>query len=393
TRAPLLRVGLIRQGEPDTPAHHRHIIIIDMHHIISDGTSVWQFEKDFMAIYAGEELPPREIQYKDYAEWRKSSEERETLKQQEAYWLEQMAGELPVMELPLDRPRPTIQGYEGDREEFHMSAAQTAALSAIARETGATLYMTLLALFNIYLSKLTGMEDIVVGTPTAGRRHADLETVIGMFVNTLCMRNKPRGEKNYPEFIREVKNGALAAFENQEYPYEELVEKTGVKRDTSRNPIFDVMFVLQNVEENDVTIPGMKLTHYPYQNKTSKFDLTLQAIEAREGLEFSLEYSTRLFKKETIERFIGYFKQVTASVIKDHRQAIYEIDVLPETEKRRLLLEYNKTALDYPKDKTIYELFQEQVEKTPGKEAVKECVKTGEGQTLTYRELNERTNR
>ncbi|MCP4156330.1 MAG: AMP-binding protein, partial [bacterium] len=400
TRAPLLRVGLIKPPEPDAPAHRaisrtppRQIIIIDMHHIISDGTSVRQFEKEFMALYDGEEMGPQRIQYKDYSQWRKSKDVRETLKQQENYWLEQMDGELPVLELPLDYIRPTHQGYEGDRQEFQLDVEETAAMNKIARETGATLYMTLLALLNIFLSKMSGMEDIIVGTPIAGRGHADLETVIGMFISTLCMRNKPAGKKRFTDLLREVKNGALAAFENQEYPYEELVEKVDVKRDTSRNPLFDVMFVLQNLEENEVSIPGLKLSPYPFENPTSKFDMTLQAIEIEGRLEFSLEYSTKLFKKETINRFIGYFRQIATTAIKNPTREIYKIEVLPAAEKQRLLIEFNKTAKEYPKDKTIYELFQEQVEKTPEKEAVRVCGQEGEEQTLTYRELNENTNR
>ncbi|MCP4154222.1 MAG: amino acid adenylation domain-containing protein, partial [bacterium] len=188
SRAPLLRVGLINLREPDagtlrekdTPRNERHIIIVDMHHSISDGTSVWIFEKEFMALYGGEELAPQTIQYKDYSEWLNSAEARETLKEQETYWLERMTGELPVLELPQDYSRPALQGFEGDRKEFQLRAGETAALNKITRETGVTLYMTLLALFNVFLSKISGMEDIIVGTPTAGRRHPDLETVMGM---------------------------------------------------------------------------------------------------------------------------------------------------------------------------------------------------------------------
>ncbi|MCP4157613.1 MAG: non-ribosomal peptide synthetase, partial [bacterium] len=355
SQAPLLRVGLIREAEPYTTTP-QYTLMVDMHHIISDGTSVGVFEKEFMAIYGGEELKPQRIQYKDYSERQNSNEVGKEQEEQEAYWLEQLAGELPVLELPLDYIRPTLQGFEGDRQEFQVSAEEAAQLNKIARETGATLYMILLALFNIFLAKISGMEEIIVGTPTAGRGHADLETIIGMFVNTLCMRNKPAGKKRFTDYLREIKNGALAAFENQEYPYEELVEKVDVKRDTSRNPLFDVMFVLQNVEENHVSIPGLKLSPYPFENSTSKFDMTLQAMELEESLAFSLEYSTKLFKKETINRFIGYFRQITTTVIKKPTREIFKIEVLPAAEKQRLLIEFNKTAKEYPKDKTIYEL-------------------------------------
>ncbi|MCP4155223.1 MAG: AMP-binding protein, partial [bacterium] len=384
SRAPLLRVGLIKEADTQTTLP-QHILMVDMHHIISDGTSIQVFEKEFMAMYGGEEMAPPGIQYKDYSERQKRNEEGKEQKEQEAYWLEQLAGELPVLELPLDYIRPTHQGYEGDRREFQEGVEETAAINKIAREAGATLYMTLLALFNIFLAKMSGMEDIIVGTPTAGRGHVDLETVIGMFVNTMCMRNKPAGKKRFTDNLREVKNGALAAFENQEYPYEELVEKVDVKRDTSRNPLFDVMFVLQNVEENDITIPGLKQTPYPYENSTSKFDLTLQAIEREGRLDFSLEYSTKLFKEETINRYIGYFKQITASVIKNPAREIYKIEVLPAEEKQQILIEFNKTAVEYPKDKTIDELFCEQEERSPDAIAV-----TARSYALTYNRLNEK---
>ncbi|MCP4151899.1 MAG: amino acid adenylation domain-containing protein, partial [bacterium] len=390
SHTPLIRIGLIKPGEPE---HSRHILILDMHHIIADGTSIRVFEKEFMALYSGEELEPPKVQYKDYSEWQNSEPVKEEIREQEDYWLKQYVGELPVLNLPYDYSRPTLQRFEGNREEFTIGVNESRALYTIAGESGATLYMVVSALFYIFLCKLSGSEDIVLGTPTAGRRHADLEDVIGMFVNTLCIRNRPEGRKTFREFLREVKGVALEAFKNQEYPFEELVESVVINRDTARNPIFDVMFVLQNVEVNDVSLPDLTLSPYPYEHKTAKFDINLEVIEKKDKPHVIFEYSTALFKKETIGRFISYFMQITASVIKNPGQEIYKIDILPEAEKQRLLIDFNQTAVEYPKDKTIYRLFQQQVEKTPEKEAVRVSGKERVAQVLTYRELNERTNR
>ncbi|MCP4156382.1 MAG: AMP-binding protein, partial [bacterium] len=297
---------------------------------------------------------------------------------------------------PCDYSRPTIKKHEGNRVEFNPGEEKNRAIYAIARETGTTLYMTLSALFTIFLHKISGSEDIITGTPTAGRRHGDLENVIGMFVNTLCMRNRPESRKTFREFLPEVKQGALDAFKNQEYPFEELVEKVAVNRDTGRNPIFDVLFVLQNAETNDVSIPGLTLSPYPYQHNTAKFDITLEVIEKKDKLHYIFEYSTELFKKETIERFIGYFKTIIASAIGDTGQKISGLEVLPAWEKQRLLIEFNDTENQYPHHKTLHRIFLDQVQKTPGRISVVGPLPTGKNEKLpqiSYRQLNEKANR
>ncbi|HLP60674.1 MAG TPA: condensation domain-containing protein, partial [Candidatus Deferrimicrobium sp.] len=303
--APLMRVNLINAGAS------RRFLFIDMHHILTDGTSQGILQKEFRALLKGETLQPLHLQCKDYSEWYNNALRQKTIKKQEYYWLKEFSDELPVLDLPTDYPRPSIQGVEGNVVNFRLNARETGVLKAIAKENEATLYMTLLAIFNILLAKLSGQEDIIIGTPIAARRHADLEKVIGMLVNTLAMRNYPSGDKAFKEFLREVRWRTLDAYENQEYPFEVLVDKITVNRDAGRNPVFDVMFNLLNQADYKDNASGQnEQASYLHKKATSKFDMNLTAMEIGERLFFTLEYSTRLFKPGRIERIIGYYKNI-----------------------------------------------------------------------------------
>ncbi|UCH95523.1 MAG: amino acid adenylation domain-containing protein, partial [Candidatus Aminicenantes bacterium] len=381
SRAPLLRVGLIKEEDQE------HILIVDMHHIISDGTSMGVLVKEFMALYEGKELPRLSLQYKEYAQWEKREKEGEAIKQQEEFWLREFNEEISVLDLPTDYLRPGVRSFPGSTLSFQVDSKDTRALKTLALEQGATLYMVLLASFNIFLSKLSGQEVIVVGTPTAGRRHADLEQVMGMFVNTLALKNEPAGEKTFKGFLAELKENTLAAFANQGYQYDELVESLMIDRDTSRNPLFDTMFILQNLDIPAVEIPGLKLKPYEYDRDTSKFDLTFECIELGEHLSCVFEYSTTLFKEETIRRFIKYLKQITAAVLERPDTKIAEIDMLPAEERRQLVIDFNDTAEECPKDKTIYQLFEDQVDKFPD-----HVVLVFKDETVTFRQLDESAN-
>ncbi|HLP57985.1 MAG TPA: condensation domain-containing protein, partial [Candidatus Deferrimicrobium sp.] len=323
--APLLRVGLIRLAE------EKHLFLVDMHHIISDGMSSQVLVQDFSALYAGQELPEIKVRYKDYAEWQNREKVSKMILEQGEYWKKQFAGEIPVLELPADYERPAVQDFEGNSIHFEVNAG---GLNALAQETGSTLYMVLSALYAILLAKLSGREDIVIGSPVFGRRHADIEKIIGMFVNTLALRYYPAGEKRFTDFLGEVKEIALKGFENQEYQYEDLVEQVAVNRDTGRNPLFDTMLVLQNTGSQKIKIPGLELVPYEYEHKISKFDLTLIAAEVDEKLQFTFEYSTKLFKPETVERFIVYFKNIIQGVIENPRQKISGFEIITQEEKR-----------------------------------------------------------
>jgi tyrocidine synthetase-3 len=381
SQIPLMRVGLAQLEK------NKHLLMIDMHHIISDGISCQLLINEFTAFYDGEELPALKIQYNDFAEWQTSKKKREALADQEAYWKEQFRDEVPVLELPTDYPRPAIQSFEGSSVTFEIESEKLEAFKSLALEQGTTLYMVLLALYNILLSKLSNQEDIIIGTPTAGRGHADLEQIIGMFVNTLVLRNFPAGEKTYTSFLNEIKERTLVAFDNQDFQYEDLVEEVVLTRDASRNPLFDTMFVLQNTDMADIEISALKVTPYEQETKTSKFDLLLSGLEVEEKLLLTLEYSTKLFKAVTIVRFILYFKNIVSTIIENPAVKIDEIEILTEEEKNRLLYDFNESETDYPGELAIHELFTQQVEQTPDSAAV-----IGMGHAITYRKLNEKSN-
>jgi hypothetical protein len=310
SHAPLLRVGLIKLEE------NQHILMVDMHHIIADGTSQMIMANQFMSLYAGPGLPPLKLQYKDYCQWQRKNRgnENSALKKQQNYWLKQYEGDIPLLNLPVDYPRTQVQNFEGRTLLFAIDKKITAKINHMVSETGATLFMVLLTALNILLAKYTKQEDIIVGSVSVGRQHPDLEEVIGMFVNTLAIRNYPAGEKNIKEFLKEVKTNSLKAFENQDYPFEELVEKLGVNRSINRNPLFDIMLVLQNFDipqakKGKNNIPTLEHFHV-FEGKTSRFDLTIYAEEKEEKIAFIFEYSTKLFKQETIERLSGDFTRI-----------------------------------------------------------------------------------
>ncbi|MCP4153369.1 MAG: amino acid adenylation domain-containing protein, partial [bacterium] len=396
TRAPLLRVAVGKISVED------YVMQVDMHHIISDGVSHRVLVTDFMALYADEQLAPLAIQYKDFSQWQNGEKERQALKKQESYWLKEFDGAIPLLDLPTDFVRPVVRNFEGSSVSFIVEEAK--ALNELALQQGATLYMVLLSLFNVFLAKLSGQEDIVVGSPTAGRRHADLEPVIGVFVNTLAMRNYPLEENRFVDFLNNVKKRTVEAFDNQDYQFEDLVENLSVSRDTGRNPLFDALFVLQNVG------PGLEPgTDQPVQsnspggrerpveqntpvmeNRTSKFDLVLSGSESREGLQFSLGYSTKLFKRDTIERFLVYLRAILTAVLKNPAIKLSEIEILSAEEKRRLLYDFNDTNRQYPQNTTLHRLFENRAAKIPDNIAVVAMDHNMGPASLSYRELNEK---
>ncbi|MCK4762009.1 MAG: non-ribosomal peptide synthetase, partial [Candidatus Aminicenantes bacterium] len=271
SKAPLLRVGLLKIEK------EKHILMVDMHHIISDGISMELLLHDFAALLAYRELPPLNVSYKDYTVWQQTREGRDMLMSQAAFWEQAFAGEIPVLELPTDYTRPAVQDFEGRAMDFQLTGEETRALNRFSLEQQSTLFMTLLAIYTLFLSKITDQQDIVVGTPVSGRRSPDIDLLVGLFVNTLALRNYVHGERTFAAFLAEVKKSTLQAFENQDYPYEDLIEKVVINRDISRNPLFDSMFVLQGAGIWEMEIPGLKRSSFPYAGRTSKFDLTLQA--------------------------------------------------------------------------------------------------------------------
>jgi amino acid adenylation domain-containing protein len=320
-QVPQLRVGLIKTNE------HQHILMADTHHIISDAISNGILINELVELYIGEKLPALRLQYKDFSQWQNSRIISGRIKKQEDYWLNEFKGKLPVFNIPTDYKRPLKRSLAGSRETFNIPGEEAEKLRTLSKKEHATMFMVLLTLYNILLFKLTDQEDIIVGTIIAGRSHLDLENIIGVFVNALALRNYPKGDKPFSEFLREVRKRTLDAFDNQDYQFEDLVEKLMVERDPSRNPLFDVLFSFRarDANRNREPDPGpaekerephLNVKAYTGEQGTeAKFDMIFTGGDTGEELFFVIEYSTGLFKKETIERFIKYFKEILSTVL------------------------------------------------------------------------------
>ncbi|NIM12785.1 MAG: amino acid adenylation domain-containing protein [Candidatus Aminicenantes bacterium] len=348
SRAPLFRVGLVKLSEG------KHLLAFDMHHIITDGASWVIFVKEFLAFYSERQLPRLNLQYKDYSEWQHALVTSGKIKNQEEFWLNQFKRkeDIPVLNLPIDFERQSVQTFAGKIKEFQLDKDIAASLKKIAIEEEVTLYMVLFAFFNIFLSQISGQEDIVVGIASAGRRNADLENIIGMFVNTLALRSFPSGDKTFPEFLKVVKEQMLKAMENQEYPFDDLVDKLSlnINRKAGRQPLFDVTFGLQNFYSPFQRTPepesGSRLNVLPYKHKTTaaKFDLTLIGEEVGDTLIFIFEYNAQLFKESTIERFVSYFTEIGKTIIDNREVKLRDIHIsygLSDPEPAQPAIEFN----------------------------------------------------
>ena len=373
---PLVRVRLVDRGE-------YHLLSIDMHHIVSDGMSMTTFGRELGALYNGEELKPLTRQFRDYSEWMRGRD----LSGQEAYWKGQFEDEIPVLDLPLDHARPQEQSFEGATVRRGLGKELTEGIRRTASAYGATEFMVLMSATMILLSKYGRQEDVVVGTPISGRTHRDTEGMLGMFVNTLAMRGRPEAGKTYEAFLKEVKEASLKAYENQEYPFEELVEAVEVRRDVSRNPLFDVMMVLQNNESVDVRLSNVESEYAEAKMTIAKLDLTFHVFERDGEYVVGLEYCTALFDRESMERMLVHFGTILEQVTAHPGVTLASIETASANEKTRILKEFNDTAAEYPRDRTVAELFEERVRKTPDEIAV-----AFGDQTLTYAELNDRAN-
>ncbi|WP_461673153.1 non-ribosomal peptide synthetase [Priestia megaterium] len=381
SKAPLLRAALI------TNRNNENYLVIDIHHVVSDAISSDILLEDLAQFYSGNKVEENPIQYRDFSVWEKNQRATSRMKKQKAYWLEQLSGDLPVLNLPTDFLRPSIQSFEGDVINFEINKELKDILQKLASETGTTMYMVLLAAFKVLLARYSGQNDILVGSPIAGRSQPKLENIVGMFVNTLVMRSFPTGDKAFKEFLNEIKNTAIEAYDNQDYPFDELVENLDITRDMSRNPIFDTMFNMYRVEKQEKEMNGLRLIPYQLNRNISKFDLSLDAYESEDRITCSLEYCTRLFKKEKIEKMSEHFICILRQIATDNEVTINEINMLTDAEKDLTLIQFNKNQSKYPTNKMFHELFEEQVQKTP------DVIVAHYGEDyLTYQELNEKAN-
>ncbi|MCP5054836.1 MAG: amino acid adenylation domain-containing protein, partial [bacterium] len=383
---PLLRGSLIKV------AQERHILAVDLPHINIDGISFGILVRDFLSLYKGEELAGLKLQYKDFSQWCNGPEGMRQVKRQQEYWLKRFADQVPVINLPTDYARPLIQNFEGETIGFALDKKESLMLKELALSENASTFMILLAAFNILLSKVSGNDDIIIGTGTAGRRHEDLNDIIGMFVNTLALRNTPRLTHTFPEFLEQLKRNTLEDFENQDYPFEGLVENLELKRDTSRNPLFDVMFQFNNFEVPGLEVPGLRVSGYRHEWKISKFDLTLWGWEGEEGLTFAFEYATPLFKRETIQLFIRYFKEIAGSVAHTPQRKLGQLQRISPGNKEELLQTLNQEVeAEVKRMMESEQVLQHRLARCFEKYEDNTAVEYGT-RTLTYGELNRYSN-
>ncbi|HBZ82358.1 non-ribosomal peptide synthase/polyketide synthase [Brevibacillus parabrevis] len=388
-QGPLMRATMIRTEE------QAHVFLINMHHIVSDGWSVGVFLRELFAHYEayskGEvpQLAPMPIQYADFAAWQREWLEGEVLEQQVAYWKEKLGGAEPLLALPTDRPRPALQSYEGATYTTSFSHDLLAKLKKLSKEANTTLFMTLLAAFQTLLYRYSGQEDIVVGSPVAGRNRQETEKLIGFFVNTLALRTSLSGDLPFTELLARVRETALAAYAHQDVPFEKLVDELQLERSLSYSQLFQVMFVLQNFPLEDVETAGLHVAPVDTESHltTSKFDLTLTMREKEDTLVAAFEYSTDLFDRTTIERMAEHLQHLLASIVTQPEASLDQLALLGESEWNRLVVEQNETATDYPRDKTAHQLFAETAARYPERIAA-----VAGDQQLTYAELDTKAN-
>ncbi|MBZ5554816.1 MAG: amino acid adenylation domain-containing protein [Acidobacteriia bacterium] len=384
---PLLSTVLLRLADD------RHVLLYTMHHIVSDAWSIGIFMRELATLYGaystGHPTPLSDlpVQYADFAHWQRGWLQGEVLELQLAYWKKQLAGVPAVLELPTDRPRPPVQTFVGAVATMDLPKALSEQLRSLARSEGVTLFMLLLAAFQTLLHRYSHQEDVVVGSPIANRNRVEIEPLIGFFVNTLVLRTDLSGNPTFRELLSRVREVALGAYAHQDLPFEKLVEELRPERSLSHSPLFQVAFSLENAPGSPFEPAGLTLTPLDFEWKTSKFDLTLFMHESSAGLRGILEYNTDLFDGSTMGRMLSHFHNLLENLVADPGQRISQPPLLSDAERQRVVVEWNQTASEYPRDKCIHELVEAQVERTP--DAV--AVVYGES-ALTYRELNSKAN-
>jgi amino acid adenylation domain-containing protein len=386
-RGPLFRAHLYRL------AADAHVLLLAMHHSISDGWSTGILTRELGELYArfsrgeADTLPALPVRYRDFARWQRNWLQGETLDALLSHWRSRLAGAPQVLELPTDRPRSSVRSQRGATYSFLLPVELAEALRGLARREGSTLFMTLLAGFTLLLSRHSGQQDLLVGTPVANRSRAEIEDVVGCFVNTLVLRADLSGDPSARGFLARLREVCLDAFAHQDLPFERLVEELRPERDLSRNPLFQVMFALQNAPQQPLELAGITLRPLDIDRSTAQVDLTLHVWETAEGLSATFEYASELFEESTIARMAAHWRSLLEGMIASPERCVWELPLLSEAERRQLLTEWNQTAVEYPRNACAHELFEAQAERTPQAIAVR-----FEGKRLTYQELDRRSN-
>lgn len=383
---PLLRVKLLLREEED------FVLLITMHHIVSDGWSMEVLVRELAALYeefttgTPAELRELPIQYADYSVWQREWLESETIEKQLSYWRNQLHGIPSLLELPRDRPRPPVQSYRGRLLTFVVPSDLAQQLNEFSRKEAVTLFTTLLAAFQTLLWRYTGQNDIVVGTPVANRNRPEIEGLIGFFVNTLVIRSKLSANLTFREFLGKVREVVLNALANQDLPFEKLVDDLQPERSLSLTPLFQVNFTLQKMRP-PFAFNGIAVERLPFERTTSKFDLLLTALERPEHLALTVEYNTEIFDDSRMDRMLGHYQRLLESIVADPEVRISQLPILTDRERDQLLIDWNQTSATFSDDKCIHELFEAEVERLPNSVAV-----VFEQTQLTYRELDQRAN-
>lgn len=385
TQDALLRATLLRLEE------HIHILVFTIHHIVADGWSTGVIIHEITALYKSfysnkpSSLPKLPVQYADFAIWQRQWLQT-VQSSQMAYWKQQLGGNLPVLQLPTDRPRPAIQTFRGKKQPWQISKTLTEALKSLSQTEAVTLFMTLLAAFKTLLYRYTNQADILIGSPIANRNRKEIEDIIGFFVNTLVLRTDLSGNPSFKELLRRIREVTLDAYAHQDLPFEQLVEQLQPERNLSYTPLFQVMFVLQNAPMEVLKLPDLSLSLMEVEPETAMFDITVFLTETEQGLMGVFEYNSDLFDAATIERMQGHFQTLLEGIVANPDQHLSNLPILTATEQQQLLVNWNQTSADYSSI-CIHQLFEAQVEQTPNAIAV-----VFEDQQLTYQELNFRVN-
>ncbi|MCJ8281909.1 MAG: condensation domain-containing protein, partial [Rivularia sp. ALOHA_DT_140] len=385
--APLLRVKLLQISD------NENILLLTLHHIIADGWSRGIILRELTVLYKSSTLPELPIQYVDFAVYQQQWLQGEELTAQVNYWKQQLEN-LSVLELPTDNPRKPVQTFCSATESVLISKEVLNGLKDLSRKQSVTLFMSALAAFKVLLHRYTSEDDIAIGSPTANRNWQELEPLIGFFVNTLVLRTDVSGNPTFIELLQRVKDVAAGAFKHQDLPFAKLVEEIQPERSLSHNPLFGVMFQvqneayqLQNAVNPELAIPGLSLEQMWSYSGSTKFDMTWHLIERNEGLLAVVEYRTDLFNQDTVARMLGHYQVLLKGIIDNPKQRLSELPILTETEGQQLLIDWNNTYIKYPLEQGIHQLFEKQVEKTPDNIAVE-----FESEKLTYQELNNKAN-
>ncbi len=380
-RGPLLRATLLRLAAED------HVALLDMHHIVSDGWSMGILIREIAALYQASPLPELSIQYTDFAVWQRGSLQGPKLEAEIGWWRERLA-HVPPLDLPTDRPHPPVQTFHGASVPFAIAPELAQATHDLGRREDATLFMTALAAFVVLLRRYSGQGDIAVGTPNANRNRREVEDLIGFFVNTLVLRADASGDPALRTLLARVREAAVGAFAHQDVPFEKVVEELRPERDLSRSPLFQVMFVLQNLQTRPLQLPGLTISLEAFEAATAKFELTLTLWEGEAGLTAAIEYNTDLFDRPTIERMGRHFQMLLAGAAAEPDARISDLPLLTTAEERQLLEEWNATGIEHPRGVLVHELFVAQAARTPERPAV-----SFGGKVLTYRDLDQQSNR